>query len=174
MCNRGFGHLFRRCGARYPNPLDKQDSQDLISCRSKDFTGIFQRLEAYLAKHSPMNSNFEGLISIHRHWPMVLCMKGLVEQQVCCQSYQNVEGKVATLKVPNVLEFGRVSDLRPCLKQGPHSSFSAIWRFPSLIIMKYLHIPIFHKEQFTIRNIVREIIQFPFSICQPNNLRWVF
>jgi hypothetical protein len=40
--------------------------------------------------------------------------------------YQNVEGKVATLKVPNVLEFGRVSDLRPYPKQGPHSSFSAI------------------------------------------------
>ena len=57
---------------------------------------------------------------------MVLCMKGLVEQQVCCQSYQNVEGKVATLKVPNVLEFGRVSDLRPYPKQGPHSSSSAI------------------------------------------------
>ena len=57
---------------------------------------------------------------------MVLCMKGLVEQQVCCQSYQNVEGKVATLKVPNVLEFGRVSDLRPYPKQGPHSSSGAI------------------------------------------------
>jgi hypothetical protein len=45
-------------------------------------------------------------------------MKGFVEQQVCCQSYQNVEGKVATLKVPNVLEFGRVSDFETLPETG--------------------------------------------------------